>query len=70
MAIVKKCDRCGVIYEHYENFSNNENSNGVSTIHMNNTGTGNFTWRTYDLCRKCMFEFDKFIHNDLKENET
>ena len=70
MAIVKKCDRCGMIYDNYDGLSDYEKGNGVATIVVNNTGTGNFTWKSYDLCKVCMNEYRRFMRNDLKENNN
>lgn len=68
MAIVKQCDRCGKIYNHYP-MSNSANIyNALKRVRTNPSNTGDLTYSLpIDMCRECMIEFDKFINmSDMK----
>ena len=66
MARVKKCDRCGKFYEHYDGrkvFNDSEKANGVLFIDRD---LDNKYWsrRSYDLCVDCMIKLEAFIKNE------
>ena len=65
MALAKKCDRCGKMYEHYPKGTKIVR-NSVSRVTINDKGEirGNDT--PMDLCEECMAEFDKFMINGGK----
>lgn len=59
MAIARKCDRCGKLYEYYPK-GNRVDHNGVQRIYRHKYGSlGNE--ETYDLCPECMTAFDEFM---------
>lgn len=69
MARVKKCDRCGKFYEHYDGskvFNDSEKANGVLFIDRD---LDNKYWsrRSYDLCVDCMRKLEAFIKNEEDE---
>ena len=60
MALAKKCDRCGKLYEHYP-VGNKSQYNALRIIQRSIVG-GTINGNTvYDLCSECMSEFRKFI---------
>lgn len=62
MAMAKKCDRCGKLYEHYPKgkLTGNRN-NAIRTLFKNEYGDFSIPDKTIDLCQECMSEFDKFM---------
>ena len=60
MALAKKCDRCGKLYEHSCNYSQ---YNALRIIQKNITGSTINGNTEYDLilCQECMEELTKFI---------
>ena len=57
MSLAMKCDRCGKLYEFYDN----GDFNGITTIKKfknQNYIDGN----TFDLCPECRASFDKWLH--------
>lgn len=59
MAIARKCDRCGKLYEYYPK-DNKIQANGVQRIYKHINGVydrGN----ALDFCPECMNVFDEFI---------
>ena len=62
MAMAKKCDRCGKLYEHYPK-GNKSQSNAIRRIQRDAFGgTMNaYDEWTMDLCPECMSEFDEFM---------
>lgn len=61
MAIARKCDRCGKLYEYYPK-GNKIQSNGVQRIYREKSGCFRYTM-VYDFCPECMDAFDKFMIN-------
>lgn len=59
MAIARKCDRCGKLYEFYPQ-GNKPQRNGVQRIYGRINGSYD-TDRPYDLCPECMSAFDEFM---------
>ena len=62
MAMAKKCDRCGKLYEHYPKgeLTGNRN-NAIRRLYKNEYGGISFQDNTIDLCEKCMSEFENFM---------
>ena len=60
MALAKKCDRCGILYEHYPK-TNCLVYNALRVIQKNIIGETLSSNKEYDLCPKCMEEFLMFI---------
>lgn len=61
MALAKKCDRCGKLYEHYPMVEVGFCYNAVGLYHVNSNGTVNKAYKLKDLCPECMTAYDKFI---------
>lgn len=57
--LAKKCDRCGKLYDHYDEFDNNK-INGISTIFKNKFGVRESISKDIDLCQECMNSFIKW----------
>lgn len=69
MAIAKKCDRCGKLYDAYDGiqvFNNSEKANGVLLI---DRGLDRNYWsrKSYDLCVDCMRKLEAFIKNEEEQ---
>ena len=62
MAMAKKCDRCGKLYEHYPT-GNKLQYNAIRRFQRNAIGETITCIKTLttDLCPECMCEFDKFM---------
>ena len=60
MAMAKKCDRCGKLYEHYPKGKLIGN-NAIRRLCKNEYGGIIFQDNTIDLCQECMDEFEKFM---------
>jgi hypothetical protein len=54
---IRKCDRCGKVYEPYDDV---HNTITVSTYDMNNECVDN--GESYDLCPDCKEEFRGWLH--------
>lgn len=64
MAIVKQCDRCSKIYNHYPDpMSPPYKYNALRRITMNASNTDEqISQKSHiDLCRECMCDFDSFM---------
>lgn len=71
MALAKKCDRCGKLYEHYPT-GNKLQYNAIRRFQRNAVGetiTGVRTLTT-DLCPECMGKFEKFVTAKLREEKN
>jgi hypothetical protein len=66
MSLAMKCDRCGKLYEFYDN----GDFNGVSAIKK--LKNQNYLDRgTFDLCPECRASFDKWLHlPEIEKNAT
>ena len=71
MAMAKKCDRCGKLYEHYPT-GNNLQYNAIRRFQRNAVGETITCVKTIttDLCPECMDEFEKFITAKLREEKN
>lgn len=59
MAIARKCDRCGKLYEYYPK-GNKIQANGVQRIYRNKHGSLGYE-EIFDFCPECMSAFDEFM---------
>lgn len=69
MAIAKKCDRCGKLYEHYDGnmeFKTYEKANGFMLIDRG-LDRNYHPCKSYDLCINCMRKLEAFIKNEEEE---
>ena len=70
MALAKKCDRCGKLYEHYPK-GNKAQYNAIRKFQRNvacETINGCCS-SAIDLCPECMADFEKFMTNGGKFND-
>lgn len=69
MAMAKKCDRCGKLYEHYPK-GNKSQSNAIRKIQRDAFGgiANTIQNSVIDLCQECMDEFEKFMKNHPLES--
>ena len=70
MAIARKCDRCGNLYEEYDHIELND----IEITHITTPGkiSGG---KSYDLCPECCFDFARWMTNpntvvELIQDET
>lgn len=70
MAMAKKCDRCGKLYEHYPK-GNKPQSNAIRKIQRDAFGGTMNAYNEWmmDLCQECMSEFDKFMMKGKSSDE-
>ena len=68
MALAKKCDRCGKLYEHYQTCSNKQ-YNAIRILYKTENGGITSVGVTIDLCPECMKAFDTFMINGKFVNE-
>lgn len=69
MAMAKKCDRCGKLYEHYPK-GNKAQSNAIRKIQRDALGgtVNAYSEWVMDLCPECMNEFEKFMTAKIVED--
>ena len=60
MALAKKCDRCGKLYEYYPAGSKVE-FNGVRRVKIRPDGAQSDCSSNIDFCPECMSAFDRFM---------
>lgn len=60
MALAKKCDRCGKLYEYYPT-GNKTQYNAVKRCMILRDGNLYTDEKSIDLCPECMKAFDEFI---------
>ena len=68
MALAKKCDRCGKLYEHYPN-GKKSLCNAIKRVGKAENGALTFEENSIDLCPECMKAFDMFMINGKFGNE-
>lgn len=61
MSLAKKCDLCGVLYEHYSG------RNGMSLERITLNGSYS-TEKTFDLCPSCMDALVRFMEGRIDKN--
>ena len=70
MAMAKKCDRCGKLYEHYPKGKlTGDRNNAIRTLFKNEYGDFSIPDKTIDLCEKCMSEFNEFMTKGKSSDE-
>ena len=71
MAMARKCDRCGKLYEHYPK-GNKSQSNAIRKIQRDALGGTMNAYNEWvmDLCPECMDEFEKFMTAKRKEEKN
>lgn len=63
MALAKKCDRCGKLYEHYEkDKEGNACYNALSPICFDKTKDHYVRCNSKDLCPECRDSFEEWLH--------
>ena len=67
MALYKKCDRCGKLYDHYTTYIGALNANAIKLVSLSNTDMYLSTAMDLDLCPECMSELIKFLNNKKGE---
>ena len=69
MALARKCDRCGKLYEQYP--SNNENNvwNGVALVRRTMNNGFCDSDRPMDLCPVCMITLEKYLNNEALDQK-
>lgn len=60
MALAKKCDRCGKLYEYYPN-GNKLKTNAIRKCMVLSDGYLSYSENIHDLCSECMKAFDEFM---------
>lgn len=60
MALAKKCDRCGKLYEHYP-IGKKFQANAIRRCYMLDDGRLSSNDKIIDLCPECMKAFDEFM---------
>lgn len=68
MALAKKCDRCGNLYEYYP-IGSKVQYNGIRRIKIRPDGNQSDQDSSLDLCPTCMSEFDRFMIDGGKFND-
>lgn len=72
MALAKKCDRCGKLYEHYPT-GYEKGFNGIKRIEKYEDGRIHFEQSGLDFCQDCMMKFEYFMRDgyfeDLEEEQ-
>lgn len=61
MALAKKCDRCGKLYEHYPVGNQPGVFNSINISRRGLSGTIDYTGPVIDMCPNCMALFEKFM---------
>lgn len=61
MALAKKCDRCGKLYEHYPIGNMPGEYNAICKMRQGYSGSTEYTGAVTDLCPDCMAAFVKFM---------
>ena len=59
MALAKKCDRCGKLYEFY---GTNSKSNAIIPAYIDRTGFIATKFSAWDLCPKCKEDFEMWLN--------
>lgn len=64
MALAKKCDRCGKLYEHYPIGNQSGIFNGIKLVRIGENGSFDHAKNHNDLCPECMEAIKAFLSND------
>lgn len=60
MASAKKCDRCGKLYERYNERNDEDNINGILTLNIDSKQQY-FTHKLIDFCPDCKDSFQEWL---------
>lgn len=60
MALAKKCDICGSLYENYNSKPDDANVNGIMFLNIRDSGNYSES-RKYDCCPECMDGIKHFV---------
>lgn len=63
MALARKCDRCGKLYEYHTK------NNAINRLHITMDGLITSKDRSFDLCKECMDEFDIFMNMEETKHD-
>lgn len=70
MALAKKCDRCGKLYEHYEKIEHEKyvgyNYNAIAFVSVNRRCIKELATTPIDLCPECMSKLIEFLEEKEK----
>lgn len=64
----KKCDRCGVYYDHYVGQREGYEGNAIAVVERRESfifGSGNSTIKIIDICPECTTEFVDWLEGPL-----
>ncbi len=64
MALAKKCDRCGNLYEPKDINVCGVFGNGLRLISRNEQNTMALSRRNFDLCPRCLVSFGEWFKNE------
>lgn len=65
MALAKKCDRCGKLYEHYPIGNQSGVFNAIKRVRKDASGSIFFEEQSTDLCPECMDGLNSFLRGTL-----
>lgn len=65
MALARKCDRCGKLYEHYPR-KDEDIWNGIVLVRLASTGEMIRRGNVMDLCTYCMNDLQTFLKNRMR----
>lgn len=68
MALAKKCDRCGKLYEHYEKTEHEKyvGYNAMAFVSVNRRCIKELATTPIDLCPECMSKLIEFLEGKEK----
>ena len=69
MALCKKCDRCGKMYDHYNIYIGALAANAIKIVSLSNAGAYMSSAMDLDLCPECMSELIKFLTDKQGEKK-
>lgn len=61
MAVAKKCDICGKLYDAYGCNDNEKNPNGIMLTNVTMDGSEYYKHKVKDLCPECMDALKAFM---------
>lgn len=68
MALAKKCDRCGKLYEYYP-IGKKSKTNAIRKCMVLSDGYLSYSENIHDLCPECMKAFDEFMIGGKFDND-
>ena len=67
MALAKKCDRCGKLYEEYNTKEDYKKINAIALLNIDCRGKY-YLHELFDLCLDCKDSFDEWLANKNKDD--